>query len=137
VLYALPNRDRTLRELLRVLAPGGRMVLTNPLPTFRWGPLVVDHFERVGNIWGTRRKAARLLESAGVLSSSALGSLLLNVLVIDRREASGEYRSLDEVELREFLEMHRVDGIGKVDVVPALANQNVFATATKMPAYAI
>jgi ubiquinone/menaquinone biosynthesis C-methylase UbiE len=136
VLYALPDRDRTIRELLRVLTPAGRMVLTSPLPNFSWGPLVADHFGRIQNIWGTGRKAARVLESLAVLSTTALGSLLLNVFVIYRRQAAGKYHSLAEPELRDLLETHREDGISDFMLGPAFADQNLFATATKAPAYA-
>lgn len=137
VLYALADRDRTMREFIRVLKPEGRMVLTSPAPHFGWPPLVIDHFKRVGNIWGAGRKALTVLDSIRVLSTKALGSFLLNVLVIYRRRDAGQYHTLDEVELRMLLDVHRRNGLEDFAIEPAFAEQNLFATAVKAaPAYA-
>lgn len=131
VLYALEKRDHAMSEFLRVLKPEGRIVLTSPAPGYRWGPLVVDHFSRVRNIWGSGRKALNVLDSARTLSTSALGSFVLNVLVIYRRESAGTYHALDEDELRGLLEDHRRDGLTDFTIEPAFAQQNLFATAMK------
>lgn len=137
VLYALEDWDRTVRELLRVLKPGGRMVITTSAPDFRFVPLLVDHFRRVGNIWGFRRQARTVLRSLGVFSTMGLGSLALNVLVINRREGQGRYRSLDRDDMHAFLAGHRENGLDEFSIEPALADQNLLATATKVsPAYA-
>ena len=131
VMYTLPDPDRTMRELMRVLKPEGRLVLTGPAPGYRWAPLVVDHFSRVGNIWGAKRKALSVLNSIWMLCTSALGAFLLNVFVIYRREKAGEYHAMDETELRAFLSEHRKDGLGDFSIVPSFAEQNLFATAMK------
>jgi ubiquinone/menaquinone biosynthesis C-methylase UbiE len=131
VLYALRDRNHAMRELLRVLKPEGKMVLTSPAPGYRWGPLVVDHFSRVRNIWGTRRKASNVLNSIRVLSTSALGSFLLNVFVIYRRERAGQFHALDEDELQGLLDEHRKYGLEDFSIEPAFARQNLFATAMK------
>lgn len=54
VLYALEKQDNAMSELLRVLKPGGRIVLTSPAPGYGWGPLVVDHFQREATLRETR-----------------------------------------------------------------------------------
>lgn len=131
VLYTLPDRDHTMRELMRVLRPGGRMVLTSPAPGYRWGPLVVDHFGRIRNIWGSRRRVLRALSSVWMLCTSALGAFLLNVFVIYRREKAGQYHAMDETEFRGFLSAHREDGLEDFEIVPTFAEQNLFATAMK------
>ena len=132
VLYTLPNQDRTMREFLRVLKPGGRMVLTSPAPGYRMAPLAADHFRRVRNIWGAGRKVMRVLSGVGMLCTSALGAFLLNVLVIYRREKAGQYHALDETELRGFLTEYQKSGLGEFKITPNFAQQNLFATAMKV-----
>lgn len=134
VLYALERRDDTMRELLRVLKPEGRIVLTTPLPEFSIGPLITDHLRRIRNIWGVSRKVRRVLDSGWVLATSGLGSIMLNVFVINRRESAGRYHSLDMGGFEEFLEQHRTSGLDDVRIGPALVRQNMFATATKAAA---
>lgn len=134
VLYALEKRDDTLRELLRVLKPEGRIVITSPTPEFSIAPLLVDHMRRVRNIWGFSRKVRRVVGSTFVLATSGAGSILLNVAVINRREKAGRYTSLDMTDLEAFLDGHRGSGLGEVRVGPALVRQNLFATAVKTAA---
>ncbi len=136
VLYALPERDETLRELLRVLKPEGRMVLTSPAPEFSWRPLVADHFRRIGNIWGAWRRTRTVLRTIGVLATTAAAAMAMDVAVIGRRENSGEYRLLGRDELVSLLSGHQADGLAEFSIEPALAEQNLFATATKAAAYA-
>jgi ubiquinone/menaquinone biosynthesis C-methylase UbiE len=131
VLYALEDRDRTMREFLRVLKPGGKMIITSPTPEFKMTPLLIDHFGRVRNIWGTRRKARAVLESIRVLSTTGLGSAALNVLVINRRETAGRYRSPSHADLLSSLERLGEGVLREISVGPAMADQNVLATATK------
>jgi ubiquinone/menaquinone biosynthesis C-methylase UbiE len=134
VLYALEKRDDTIRELLRVLKPEGRIVLTSPAPEFSITPLLVDHIRRIRNIWGFSRKFKRALTSGWVLATSGVGSIVLNVFVINRRESTGHYESLDRKGFEAFLGHHAQSGLGAVDVRPALVRQNLFATATKVAA---
>ena len=132
VLYALADQDRHLAELLRVLQPEGLLVISSPVPNFRWGPLVSEHFGRIRNIWGTGRKAKTVAASIGVLATSAWGSFAADKLVIGRRESAGHYHSLGEAELGGLLERHRTDGLGAFSIQPAMASQNLFATAAKV-----
>ena len=134
VMYALEDWDETMREFLRVLKPDGVMVLTSSVPNFRAGPLIADHIRRIGNIWGFRRKVRSALSAAWVLSTSGAVSALLNIFVIDRREAHGQYVSLDKAAVREFLERNIPNGLESYDVGTALAEQNFFARATKAAA---
>lgn len=131
VFYTLPDPDRTLAELMRVLKPGGKLILTGPAPGYGWGPLVVEHFQRLGNIWGAWRRFARTLSSVWMLCTSALGAFLLNVFVIYRREGSGEYHAMDEGELRALLLDHEKNGLRDFQIVPTFADQNLFALAMK------
>lgn len=132
VLYALERRDDTMRELVRILKPEGRIVLTSPTPEFSIGPLLVDHVRRFKNIWGFSRRARRVLGSAWVFATSGVGSVLLNVFVINRREDAGRYDSLDRSSFETFLDDQRPNGLADVSIVPALVEQNLFATATKV-----
>lgn len=131
VLYALEDHDEAVRELLRVLKPQGRLVVSSPLPTYRVAPMVVDHFRRIRNIWGLGRKAARLAESIWILGTNGLAQWILNNLVIDAREAGGQYRSLDVASFSALLRRRRADGLGRFDIRLASAEQNVFAVASK------
>ncbi|PKQ15015.1 MAG: hypothetical protein CVT67_11515 [Actinobacteria bacterium HGW-Actinobacteria-7] len=130
VLYALPDWDHTMRELLRVLKPNGRLVLTSPTPEFRIGPLIADHFRRVRNVWGAGRKAGVVANTLLTLSTSGFGSIVLNQ-IINRREGDGQYRSPDLADWDGLLERHIGSAPGGFDIVPALANQNFLATAMK------
>lgn len=131
VLFALRDWDHTMREFLRVLRPDGSMVLTSSSPDFSFAPLVTDHFRRIHNIWGLGRKVRTVLNSLWIMCTRALGSAALNILVINRRERRGQYRSLDQAGLRSFLEHHRENGLGEFSIGSALADQNLFCTATK------
>jgi len=131
VLYTLADRDETVAELMRVLKPGGIMVLTSPVHDVRWPPLMKDHFGRVRNIWGLHRKVFKVLGSLRVLCTQAVGSFVLNVLVINRREEKGEYHHLNHEELHEFLHGHRKNGLEDFSIRPAFGMQNLFATAVK------
>lgn len=131
VLYALEDWDATISELLRVLRPEGRMVLTSSLSEFKFGPLLADHTRRIGNIWGTRRKAKAVLDTVKMITTSGMGSLVLNLFVINRREDRGQYYSPDHPELRSFFESHGKTGINHFDIGLSMADQNFLATATK------
>jgi len=131
VLYALPNPDATLRELLRVLKPSGTLVITSPSPDFRVSALVVDHFRRVKNIWGVRRRAQTIARSMWLLVAGGMAQWFLNSFVINRREAEGQYRSLDAQGMRDLLGRRGQEGLRDFDVTLALADQNVFARGVK------
>lgn len=131
VLYALKDQDHAVQEMLRVLKPDGRLVISSPLPTHRVSPMVVDHFRRIRNIWGLGRQVARVLGSLWVLSTNGLAQWILNDLIIDAREAEGQYCSLDERELESLFRRRAADGLGEYAIRFASADQNVFATATK------
>lgn len=131
VLYALEDQDASVREFLRVLRPEGKLVLANPTPEFSWGPLASEHFRRIGNIWGFSRRARALVDSAVTMSTTALGSFVLNTFVINRREQQGSYHSMGGTELQDFFERRRSDGLGGFTIVPTMAAQGLLATASK------
>jgi ubiquinone/menaquinone biosynthesis C-methylase UbiE len=134
VLYALERRDDLLRELLRVLKPNGRIVVTSPTPEFSMRPLLLDHIRRFKNIWGFSRRVRRMITSGWVFATSGVGSIVLNVFVINRRESEGQYSSLDRPDFEALLERQRPFGLDDVRIAPALVRQNLFATATKIAA---
>ena len=134
VLYALDDPGATMGEFTRVLKPSGRLVLTSPRPSFRIIPLLADHFGRVRNIWGLRRKVEAVLRSISVLLTTGIAQVAMSSIVINGREADGTYRSLDREEVAELLERFRLDGLARYDVGWSFAGQNVFATAVKAAA---
>jgi ubiquinone/menaquinone biosynthesis C-methylase UbiE len=131
VLYALRDQEHAVSEMLRVLKPNGRLVISSPLPTYRVSPMVADHFRRIGNIWGLHRRIARLLSSTFVLATTGLAQWILNDLIIDSRETQGLYRSLDEHDIQTLLQRLLPEGLGDFAVRLGSANQNAFATAIK------
>jgi ubiquinone/menaquinone biosynthesis C-methylase UbiE len=130
VLYTLKDWRHTMREFTRVLRPEGRVVVTSTMPGLRHGPLVREHFRRVGNVWGFSRKAGVVLDTFKMLPTG-VGAGIANVFVIDRREKQGLYRSFEPDELRRFFDRECLDGgLGNYAIWPALANQNLMAAAT-------
>ena len=114
-----------------LLKPDGVIVVTSPAPEFAVSALVADHYARVKNIWGVHRKASTVLTSTGVFLVSGVAQWALNNLVINGREASGEYHSLDHAEMERLLSCRHGQGLARFDVARALADQNIFATAVK------
>ncbi len=131
VLYALKDQEATVRELLRVLKPDGKLVIANPAPDFSAPPLVLDHFRRVRNIWGISRKTKAVLSATATAMTTAVGMVTLNSAVINRREKSGEYHSMTRSETAAFFERRRVDGIAAFHIEPVMADQSLLTTASK------
>ena len=134
VLYALDDPERVVRELLRVLKPGGVLVISSPLPSYSVRPMIADHFRRLRNVWGLHRQIGRVLETVWMLVTGGAAQWFLNSFVINRREADGMYRSLGRQELEGLLQGHRARDVGTYDICLASADQNVFATAVKAAA---
>jgi ubiquinone/menaquinone biosynthesis C-methylase UbiE len=131
VLYALEDPDCVVKELLRVLKPDGVLVISSPLPTYSVSPMIADHFRRLRNIWGVRRRIGRALDTLWTLVTGGAAQWLLNNVVINGREAAGSYRSLDRDELEDLLEQYCGRGLDRYETCLASAEQNVFATAIK------
>jgi SAM-dependent methyltransferase len=43
VLYAQPQQAAVIAEMKRVLKPGGRLIISDPRPDFRWGAIIRAH----------------------------------------------------------------------------------------------
>jgi ubiquinone/menaquinone biosynthesis C-methylase UbiE len=135
VLYAVPDWRATVRELVRVLKPGGLLVVTSTKVGWRYWPMLSDHFSRVRNIWGAKRKA--LAVPVKWLTPKGLGLLASLMLGQDRLEREGRFPSFTEEELREYLQAEAgVAPLDEFDVWPAYCNQNLMAYARKSPALA-
>lgn len=65
------------------------------------------------------------------MCTTALGSLALNALVIDRREDRGEYHSMTRDEFAEMFDRRRDSGVDSFSVATTMASQSVLATACK------
>jgi hypothetical protein len=107
------------------------MVLTSSTSEFSFGPLLSDHIRRIGNIWGAKRKAQAVLDTVRAVATSGVGSMALNVFVINRRESKGQYFSPDHDTVHAFLEGHAPNGVEDFSVGLSMADQNFLATATK------
>ena len=99
--------------------------------------MLIDHIKRINNVWGRSRKAKAYLDTVRMFSVGGLSALALNLMVIDRREARGVYYSPDAEWLTNLMQRHAVNGVDDFTVGSALADQNLFATATKCSLQAV
>lgn len=123
VLYSLPNPRGTLVELLRVLKPGGTLVLANPKPGFNMKEILDQH-------WGEQNQLGRLrmvLRIPKLLLLSAFNLLLL------REEQRRRFYFPEQEELRQLLLSL---GYDRVEVRPTYAGQGWLASARKPAASA-
>jgi len=132
VLYALEDCCFTIQGFLRILKPEGKIVLTSSKPDFRFSPIIQDHFKRIKNIWGISRRVATLLKTFVVVSTTGLGSGLLNIYVINRRERRGIYRSLSKEEFASIFERDSQNIVQNLTIDSSFADQNLVAIATKV-----
>ncbi len=132
VLYALKDSRFTFNEFFRVLKPKGKVIVTNSKPDFKFSPILFDHFKRIGNIWGITRKTATLLKTFAILSTTGIGSGLLNTFVINRREKKGKYYSMSKEELITIFKHDNRSYLDNLIIDDAYANQNLLAAATAM-----
>ena len=118
VLYSLPNPRRTLGEMLRVLQPGGRLVLTNPRANFRMGGVLAQH-------WAQQDGLGRLLT---VLNFPRLMLLSAFNIALLRREQRSRFYFPSQEELTQLLVETGFEG---VEVHSTYAAQGWLARATK------
>jgi SAM-dependent methyltransferase len=130
VLHVLDDHDYVLEELLRVLKPDGRLVISSPLPNHNVAALISDHLRRIENIWGTHRKIVRFAESVWVFLGNALRQWALSNAA-DVRQGGGAAHSLDESAFEALLRRGRAHGVFDYAITLASADQNLLATAWK------
>ncbi|MCK5347372.1 MAG: class I SAM-dependent methyltransferase [Candidatus Heimdallarchaeota archaeon] len=128
VLYALKNPYSALEEMLRVLRPGGILVIANPKPNSKVARIVIDHFRRIGNIWDIRSKAMTILKTLVLLPTLGLVPILFNVLIIQRKARIREYQFLPR---EEFAGLFEENDSQHVNIISTYAEQNWLAVATK------
>lgn len=131
VLFSLRDWRHALREFMRVVKPGGRVVVTSTMPRMRYTPLLVAHLRHLRNIHGFSRQASSVLSIVRTLPAG-VGSGLMNVFVFDRKERQGVHRPFEPDELRGFFEQQaRSDAVANYAIWPALANQSLMAAVTR------
>lgn len=111
VLYAVENPEKTVSELRRVLAPGGRLIMTSPKSQPRLTAFITEHAETAG-WWKTLPMLGRML----VL-------ILFNLLIL-RRGRKQTYHFLDTDTVKKLLS-------SDISLHSAYSGQNWFATLTK------
>lgn len=132
VLYAVPDWRATLDELIRVLKPGGRLVVTSTRVGWSYSPILADHFRRVRNIWGPSRRVAALAKPLRWFTPRGVGSFTSNVLVQDRLERQGLFPSFSEDELHDHFAPLATSGlVSRYEVSRVFCDQNLMASAEK------
>jgi len=100
VLYALPDQAAALREIHRVLRPGGRLVLCDRQPWSTMRPIMRAHIDALRAL-RARARWGRLLETLSALPWLAL--VAAANIKITRRHRAGAYRYLSVEEAKELL----------------------------------
>lgn len=125
VLYAMPERAFAVGEMTRVLAKGGRLVLSDPKPDARIGEVIKAHFAALAALPATQRPAAWLL-TVSTLPLAGLAPMLLSTLFISRRIRNERYHFSSKAELIELLA-----GFADVKITSAYADQSWLVSAVK------
>ena len=120
VLYSLPNPERTLAELERVLRPGGRLVVTNPQPLFSMRKILDHHWANQG--WFGRARFLALVPSLVVLTA-------FNLLIL-RQFKNRKFHFYSQPELESLFDKM---GYQSVTVRPTYADQGWLVRACKRP----
>lgn len=131
VMYTIQDLDAALSEFSRVLKPDGCLVISDPLPHYRIGPLIAEHFLRIGELRGIRSKVAAVLQTVWGLGTRGIVQWILNDLVIDSRESEGHYRSISIEGWKDILDAQRGHGLSPCVVTSEYADQAVFVSASK------
>ncbi|NTU69850.1 class I SAM-dependent methyltransferase [bacterium] len=85
VFYAVQNSDFLISELARVLKPGGKLVMTNPISK-EIGPIIIEHL--------TKSSFPQLLKS--ILVSPLLITIMLLNLIMNKQVSDGDIIFHDE-----------------------------------------
>ena len=125
VLYTLEDKASLLAEVLRVLAPGGTLVLSDPKPGARVADLVRAHFAALselphpGCLW-------ELGKTLLTLPLMGVAPILLSFAVIGKRVQRGEYHFSTSEELASLL-----GAFPSLTVTSAYADQSWMVVAVK------
>jgi ubiquinone/menaquinone biosynthesis C-methylase UbiE len=97
VLYTVKSPELLLKTFLGLLKPGGKMVVSDPLPDFKKASLAKDHLARFKNIRSINEKFVKAGKT--IVMAPALTAASAMNIVIDSRVKKNSYQHFHEDEV--------------------------------------
>lgn len=126
VLYTVNNPETLLQTFHDLLKPGGRMVVSDPLPNYKKANLFKDHLKRFKNIHSLNDRLAKVGKT--IIMGPALTTVSVLNVVIDYKVKKKEYKHFHENEVNNLFGNLNCQ---EVETGKSCADQNWLARGVK------